>query len=71
MMTQHFKENIMRIEISVRTYDDDDRYSSVTNREFSMDVSNLQAQNVKLKGVIEPLVQSCVAEHIGLSNKDE
>ena len=71
MMAQHFKENIMRIEVSVRTYNDDNRYNPITSRELGMDVSDVQAQNVKLAGVIEPLVQSCVAEHIELSNKDE
>lgn len=61
----------MRIEVTVRTYNDDNRYSPITSRELGVDVSDVQAQNVKLAGVIEPLVQSCVAEHIELSNKDE
>jgi len=61
----------MRIEVEVRTYNDDNHYSRITSRELGMDVSDVQAQNVKLAGVIEPLVQSCVAEHIELSNKDE
>lgn len=60
----------MRIEVTVRTYNDDNHYSSITSRELSIDVSDTQAQNVKLSGVIEPLVQSCVAEHIELSNKE-
>lgn len=70
MMAQHFKENIMRIEVSVRTYNDDNHYAPITIRELGVDVSDVQAQNVKLSGVIEPLVQSCVAEHIELSNKE-
>lgn len=61
----------MRVEVTVRTYNDDNHYSSITRRELSMDVTDVQAQNVKFAGVIEPMVQSCVAEHIELSNKDE
>lgn len=61
----------MRIEVTVRTYNDDNHYSPITSRELGMDVSDVQAQNVKLAGVIEPMAQSCVAEHIELSNKDE
>lgn len=71
MMAQHFKENIMRIEVEVRTYRDDNHCSYITGCELGVDVSDVKAQNVKLTSVIDQLVQSCVAEHIELVTKDK
>ncbi len=54
----------MRLVVNVKTYNESDRWTEVTDREIDMTISDESAQNIMLGQTIDAIISGSVAEHV-------